>query len=445
MASDEVIIDQKTTLIPAVPNPFIFFGTKIISLQAEIISTCILNLASPFLSIISLVSSFLFRRTPAHEFPDQNDRESEPDFSAAARGGGGGSILLWRVASGLLAAAYVFVVLMVVMVAAAVLGVGLVRAWAEEPVYVREGLQFDYSEAHPTAVFYFGNKAAAAAGVPVGHTLYVSLLLLMPESDYNRDLGIFQANQMGLAHEISLVGVVYLSLIIRLTVELISVEGNLVAKSSHPCMIRFRSWPIRLTRTFLMSVPLLLGITTETQTITLPMLKHKEASYPRTEYTRITLTPRAGTASLPQFYNAEVVVKSRPPWTRELVHRWKWTFCVWTALYIFVVLVMILVFFLKPVIFPIMAIPFAKYKQDPISREFGVVVGPELFGSNKPRDGNEVSESIRRWQSSRSKRKAALLRGSESARSSAATSITGVSFEEGSGDSSESVCFRGEG
>ncbi|KAL6516907.1 hypothetical protein OROHE_018195 [Orobanche hederae] len=418
MASDEVIIDQKTTLIRAVPNPFILFGTKLLSLQAEIISTCILNLASPFLSIISLVSGFLFRRTPAHEFHEQTDRDPEPDY-AAARGGGGSSILLWRVASGLLAAAYVFVVLMVVMVAAAVLGVGLVRAWAEEPVYVREGLQFDYSEAHPTAVFYFGNKAAA--GVPVGHTLYVTLLLLMPESDYNRDLGIFQ-----------------------LTVELISVEGNLVAKSSHPCMIRFRSWPIRLTRTFLMSVPLLLGITTETQTITLPMLKHKEASYPRTEYTRITLTPRAGTASLPQFYNAEVVVKSRPPWTKELVHRWKWTFCVWTALYIFVVLVMILVFFLKPVIFPIMAIPFAKYKQDSISREFGVV-GPELLGSNKPRDGNEVSVSIRRWQSSRSKRKAALLRGSESARSSAATSITGVSFEEGSGDSSESVCFRGEG
>ncbi|KAL6565279.1 hypothetical protein OROGR_002230 [Orobanche gracilis] len=417
MASDEVIIDQKTALIPDVPNPFIFCSTKLLSLQAEIISTCILSLASPFLSIISLISGFLFRRTPAHECPEQNDLDPEPDYAAAR---GGGSILLWRVAAGLLAAAYVFVVLMLVMVVASVLGVGLVRAWAEEPVYVREGLQFDYSEAHPTAVFYFGNKAAAAAA-PVDHTLYVSLLLLMPESDYNRDLGIFQ-----------------------LTAELISVEGNLVAKSSHPCMIRFRSWPIRLTRTFLMSVPLLLGITTETQTITLPMLKHKEASYPRTEYARITLTPRSGTASLPQFYNAEVVVKSRPPWTRELVHRWKWTFCIWTSLYIFVVLVMILVFFLKPVIFPVMATPFAKYKQDSTSPEFGVV-GPEPFGSNKPRDRNEMSESVRRWQSSRSRRKAALLHGSESARSSAATSITGVSFEEGSGDSSESVCFRGEG
>ncbi|GFQ00401.1 hypothetical protein PHJA_002184100 [Phtheirospermum japonicum] len=250
----------------------------------------------------------------------------------------------------------------------------------------------------------------------------------MPESDYNRDLGIFQ-----------------------LTAELISLEGDLVAKSSHPCMLRFWSWPIRLTRTFLMGVPLILGITTETQMITFPILKHKETrNSPRTEYIRITLIPRAGTMSLPQFYESEIVVQSRPPWTREFVYKWKWTFYVWTTLYIFIFLVMFLVFFLKPLVFPVMATPFPNsYEQ-----ELGSP-GEALAG---PRDEREVSESVKRWQRSRSKRKAALLHGvimpeseseTESARSSsAATSINvtrgeiGSGFEEGGGDS-ESVCFRG--
>ncbi|KAK6136393.1 hypothetical protein DH2020_029883 [Rehmannia glutinosa] len=413
MESDEVDENYNKNL-PIFPNPFIFC-TNLLSLQSQIISTCIVSLASPFFSVISLVFNF-FRRPQPPEYPiKEQDSEPEP-ISTVVRGG---SLLLGRIAVGLLAAAYVCMVLMIVMVVAAVLGVGLVRAWAEEPVYVRESLQFDYADAHPTALFSFGNRGE---GVPVGHTLYISLLLLMPESDYNRDLGIFQ-----------------------LTAELVSLEGDRIAKSNHPCMLQFRSWPIRLTRTFLMGVPLLLGITAETQTITFPILKHKETSYPRTEYIRITLIPRAGTASLPQFYDAEVIVQSRPPWTKELVYRWKWTFYVWTTLYIFVVLVMVLVCFLKPLIFPIMATPFAKYEQDSAEVE---LVSPEPL--SRPREEREVSESLRRWQRSRSKRKAALLHGamSEDARSPA-TSISvahegesGESFEEGSGDS-ESVCFRG--
>lgn len=195
----------------------------------------------------------------------------------------------------------------------------------------------------------------------------------------------------------------------------------------------------------MMGIPLLLGITTETQRITFPILKHKEASYPRTEDIRITLIPRAGTSSLPQFYDAEILVRSRPPWTKELVYRWKLTFYVWTTLHIFIMLVMVLVFFLKPLIFPVMATPFAKCEQDSAEESF----------SQEPlartREEREERESLRRWQRSRSKRKAALLHGvvpeTESVGSSASSMTvtrgdTGVSFEEGSGDS-ESLYCRG--
>lgn len=129
-------------------NPLVFC-TKLLSFQAEIVSSCIANLASPLFS--------------------------------------GGSVLLGRIAMGVAAAVYVLMVLMGAMVVSAVLGVGVVRAWAEEPVYVRESLQFDYTHAQPTALFSFNGAA-----VPSGHTIYVSLALLMPDSDYNRDVGIFQ-------------------------------------------------------------------------------------------------------------------------------------------------------------------------------------------------------------------------------------------------------------
>ncbi|KAL7148820.1 hypothetical protein ABFS83_06G205000 [Erythranthe nasuta] len=380
---------------PTFPNPLFNFATKLLSLQA----TCISNLLSPY--------DFFFHSEPKHHH-----------FQPAAR-------LLGRIAMGLLAAAYVCVLLMVVMVVAAVLGFGLVGAWAEEPIYVRQSLQFDYTNPHPTSLFSFDPyNYNYQGGVPVGHTLYVSLLLLMPESDYNRDLGIFQ-----------------------LSAELLSVGGELVAKSSHPCMLRFRSWPVRLTRTFLMGVPLLLGMTTETQTITFPILKHKETSYPRTADVRITLIPRAGTSSLPQFYDAQVLIRSRPPWTKEFVYKWKWTFSVWTTMQIFIFLVIILVFFLKPLIFPVMAFPFGKLEQDDDSSSAVELVADsdqEAMGTR--RDEREVSESLRRWQRSRSRRKAALLHGVvplETSGASSASSMTvthALDFEEGSGDSESVFC-----
>uniref|UniRef100_A0A0V0HSZ0 Putative ovule protein n=1 Tax=Solanum chacoense TaxID=4108 RepID=A0A0V0HSZ0_SOLCH len=103
-------------------------------------------------------------------------------------------------------------------------------------------------------------------------------------------------------------------------------EGLVMATSSHPCMLRFRSLPIRLMREFIMSVPLVLGLTAETQTIVVPMLKHKEG-LPRTEAIRITMIPRAGTFGLPQLYQSQIILKSQPPWYKNLVTSGNGHFC----------------------------------------------------------------------------------------------------------------------
>lgn len=205
----------------------------------------------------------------------------------------------------------------------------------------------------------------------------------------------------------------------QLSAELISEQGNVIARSSHPSMLRFRSWPIRYARTFVMGVPLLFGMMSETQRLTFPALKHKEATYPRTQDIRLTLIPRAGTSSLPQFYDAEVVLISRPPWLKEMVYRWKWTFCVWTTLYIFMMLLLFLVLFLKPLIFPVpVAVPVPLEVEEDEEEEERRSRGRVLSSS----------ETLEKWQKSRSKRKAAALLQAEAeveaACSSSASSIT---------------------
>lgn len=111
--------------------------------------------------------------------------------SAVAQSSG---LLLRKLGVGLLGATYVCIVLVAVLVAAVILGVGLVQFVVEEPVFVRERLYFDYAEVHPNAVLVLGGYSGTKKkmGVPVGQTIYVSLVLQMPESDYNREIGMFQ-------------------------------------------------------------------------------------------------------------------------------------------------------------------------------------------------------------------------------------------------------------
>lgn len=208
----------------------------------------------------------------------------------------------------------------------------------------------------------------------------------------------------------------------------------MIKKSSHPSMLVFRSWPIRYTRTFLMGVPLLLGITTETQRITFPILKHKEAPYPATEHVRITLFPRAGTSALPQFYDAQILLKSRPPWTKEVVYNWKLTFCVWTTLCIFLMLLTLVVVFLKPLIFPAMTRTlFANSESSLVCQE-----EEEEDSGRRRREERELSESLKIWRRSRSKRKD-LPHGEGEEESSVCSSASSVTVSHDCGDS-ESVC-----
>lgn len=176
--------------------------SKLVSLQAETVSACLSALSPPLLSLLP--------------FSSEREKAVEPGMLAAANatpeaggdGGGSGGLLLRKIVVGVLAAAYVGMILTILLVVAAVLGFAVVGMCVEEPVLLRERLNFDYTEAHPKAVFSFVHGSGGGGefkthnsnflgkskkmGVPVGHTFYVSLVLVMPESDYNREIGIFQ-------------------------------------------------------------------------------------------------------------------------------------------------------------------------------------------------------------------------------------------------------------
>ncbi|GAB4855859.1 hypothetical protein Ancab_024498 [Ancistrocladus abbreviatus] len=350
---------------------------KLVEFQLDLISNSLISLFSSFSSLSSSIDPHPSR--PPQTF---KRRLTSPTPTAP-------SLLLKRIGYGFVGATYVGMVLLAVMAVAVVLGVGLVRLWVEDPVFVREKLNFDYTDIHPQAVFSFkgsgrmggDRKKKVVVGLPAGHTICVSLVLLMPESDFNREIGIFQ-----------------------LTAEVLSRNGVIIAKSSQPCMLQFRSLPIRLIRTSLMTAPLLLGIVEETQRPTIVMIRYKEGHHQRTEAIRITLIPRAGTSYVPQLYNAEIIIRSQLPWIKRLVHDWKLTFYVWTSLNIFIMLVIVILCCFKPLVFPTVADEHGGPRQVVVEE----VKEPESVLQRE----SEFSETLRRWQQYRRKRKAALLSGS---------------------------------
>ncbi|KAF5745885.1 hypothetical protein HS088_TW06G00050 [Tripterygium wilfordii] len=368
-----------------IPNPSDDWLTKLISMEAYIIyNYFVLTLVSPITFIFSIASDS-YRRAEEVTVKVESVVHKVPSKITH-----GSLLLVKKFWVGLFSAVHVGVVLVAVMAVGAVLGVGFVHVWVEESVVVRERLFFDYTQDNPTALYSFGcggrscNKQALR-GIPFGHTIDVSVLLLIPESDYNRHIGFFQ-----------------------LTAELLSANGGVIARSSKPCMLPFRSLLVRLIRTFQMGIPLVLGLCDETQKLNIEMLKHKEG-YPRTKAVRVILSSRAGTSHLPQLYEAKLALNSRLPWTKQMVHNWKWTLCVWTSLYIFITFLVFILYFCRPLIFPLTTTrTTATTRRDQIEQDSSAADEfKELQSLTVEESG--FSELVRRWQQRRRRREAIFL------------------------------------
>ncbi|KAB2060690.1 hypothetical protein ES319_A10G035600v1 [Gossypium barbadense] len=178
----------------------------------------------------------------------------------------------------------------------------LMRYLVDEPLEIKEMLNFDYSKSSPVAYVPIVSCAAIGCGakcmekINVGNNVTVSLTL--PESEYNRYLGMFQVR-----------------------VDFLSVNGETLASSSRHCMLKFRSEPIRFLLTVFKIVPLITGYSSETQILNLKITGLHEGTVP-TACLRVVLEQRAefrSGAGIPELYDASLILDSELPFFKRMI------------------------------------------------------------------------------------------------------------------------------
>ncbi|XP_035549767.1 seipin-3-like [Juglans regia] len=170
---------------------------------------------------------------------------------------------------------------------------------------------------------------ASGRFIPYNHKLQLTVSLTVPESEYNRKLGDFQVR-----------------------VEFLSGNGKITACSSYPCMLRFKSQPIRFVETFLKSAPLIAGFQSESQVLNIKMNKFTEGLEP-TACLKMTLEPRAEYqhgAGIPQVYAASVALESELPKLKKIIWYWRRTLFVWASIMSFLTELVFILAFCRPMI-----------------------------------------------------------------------------------------------
>ncbi|KAK3129604.1 hypothetical protein QOZ80_6BG0482260 [Eleusine coracana subsp. coracana] len=244
-----------------------------------------------------------------------------------ARLGGGEGVgkVAQRLVWGSIWAVYVCVILCALLVMAFLGGGLLVGRIVEEPVQVTETLNFDYTKPSPVA------SVPVPRLVRPNQKMQLEVSLTLPESDYNRRLGVFQVKA-----------------------EFLSADGKVMSTSSQPCMLKFKSVHMHFIDTFLRSVSLLSGYSSESQVIRLKMKGITEGLEPTTGV-RIILEQRAEFgpgAGIPEIYAAAIKLEAELPLFKRLLWNWRWTLFVWSGMGFFVFELLFALVCCKPCIFP---------------------------------------------------------------------------------------------
>ncbi|KAF5460875.1 hypothetical protein F2P56_020714 [Juglans regia] len=138
----------------------------------------------------------------------------------------------------------------------------------------------------------------------------------------------------------------------KVRVEFLSGNGKITACSSYPCMLRFKSQPIRFVETFLKSAPLIAGFQSESQVLNIKMNKFTEGLEP-TACLKMTLEPRAEYqhgAGIPQVYAASVALESELPKLKKIIWYWRRTLFVWASIMSFLTELVFILAFCRPMI-----------------------------------------------------------------------------------------------
>ncbi|KAJ8545387.1 hypothetical protein K7X08_017970 [Anisodus acutangulus] len=249
---------------------------------------------------------------------------------------------------GCLWSVYVCVVLVGLLVSAFIMGGILMRIMVEEPIRMNEPLNFDYTAKSPVAYVPIIRSPCVTCGVdskdqvevgvvdgmrviPPNHKLQVTVSLTLPESDYNRNLGIFQ---------------------VRL--DFLTANDKVLASSKRPCMLQFKSNPIRLFSTFLKAAPLVTGYTSESQKLKVDLKGFSEGFIP-TACLRVIIEQRAEFhpgGGIPEIYAASLTLESELPFLKRMLWYWKTTLFVWVSMTLFTMEFLFALLCCKPLIIP---------------------------------------------------------------------------------------------
>ncbi|KAL9321058.1 hypothetical protein ACSQ67_012897 [Phaseolus vulgaris] len=264
-------------------------------------------------------------------------KENESVWSVAFRWG-------W----GFLCSIYVCCVMFGLLVSSFVFSGFFMKHLVEKPIQMREVLNFDYSKHSPVAYVPIMSCAGVIGGIgsedkvhdrkwvgerfiPSKHKVQATVELSVPESGYNRNLGMFQ-----------------------IRVDFLLSNGKAIASSSQPCMLRFRSEPIRLITTLLKIAPLVTGYTSETQTLNVKMRGFVEGDLP-TSCLKVTLEQRAEYqpgAGIPEIYDASLIVESELPLFKRIIWLWKMSIFIWIAMMAFFTELLFALVCCMPIIIP---------------------------------------------------------------------------------------------
>lgn len=255
--------------------------------------------------------------------------------------------LALRCCWGLLWSAYVCFILAGLFVSAFVVSGIIMTFVVEEPLQMKEGLNFDYTKDSPAAFIPIVScprsscvdcsekteieNIGGARVVPPNHKLQATVSLTLPESDYNRNLGIFQVR-----------------------VDFLSANGKSLASLRQPCMLQFKSQAIRLLLTFFKMAPLAAGYLSETQTLNIKFRGFTERDMP-TSCLRVVMEQRAeyqAGAGIPEVYEAYLNLESELPLLKRILWSWKRTIFVWTSLVMFTMELLFTLLCCRPILVP---------------------------------------------------------------------------------------------
>ncbi|KAK6934121.1 Seipin family [Dillenia turbinata] len=254
---------------------------------------------------------------------------------------------------------YVFFMLLGLLVSGFVIGGLAMKYMVEEPIQTKETLNFDYTKTRPTAFVplmssssvtcknseqnVLAQKAVESRYIPYNHKLSLTVSLTLPESEYNRNLGMFQVR-----------------------VEFLSTSGRVTASSSYPCMLRYKSQPVRFAETVLKTAPLIAGFQSESQTLEIKMSDFVESMEP-TECLKVTLEPRAqfqAGARIPEIYVGTLALESKLPQLKRLIVNWRRTIFIWLSFSTFLTELVFVLIVCRPIIMPRRKAVVASKKKD---------------------------------------------------------------------------------